>query len=110
MIWRTPIRHSGPPHPCRRWANRSCVLVKRAELALGGLSSAEPRLGQPWPPFDGSGGDLGRLSQHGRAYLGERVGLVPLGDGGQFALQVVQLAGPRVAERVGVVAAAIPVV
>ena len=32
-------------------------LVERAKLALGGLCSAEPRLGEPWPPLGRAGED-----------------------------------------------------
>ena len=38
----------------RRWrATRRTTSSRceRTELALGGLCSAEPRLGEPWPPF-----------------------------------------------------------
>src|SRR3954463_3254088 len=42
-------------HRRTRLANR---LSEGTELALGRLRSAEPRLGQPWPPFDRSRRDL----------------------------------------------------
>src|SRR5437868_12384131 len=59
-------------------------LVERAKLALGGLRSAEPRLGEPWPPLGRAGEDrLGaaggrrrspsRLECRG-AHLRERLG------------------------------------
>src|SRR4051812_43496950 len=39
------------------WSVSSTHLVERAELALGGLRSAEPRLGEPWPPLGRAGED-----------------------------------------------------
>src|SRR3954447_6073129 len=32
-------------------------VLERPELALGGLRSAEPRLGEPWPPLGRAGED-----------------------------------------------------
>src|SRR5438477_12571054 len=59
-------------------------LVERAKLALGGLRSAEPRLGEPWPALGRAGEDRlvaaggGRRSpsrlERRRAHLRERLG------------------------------------
>src|SRR3954451_14672002 len=76
-----------------------------AELALSGLSSAEPRLGQPWPPFHGA--DLYGFAQDQLAYLGE--GAAALGDTRELALKPVKLRAPGPAECRGVVDTALPV-
>ena len=49
------------PPSMRRWLRSrritSSSRCERAKLALGGLRSAEPRLGEPWPPLGRAGED-----------------------------------------------------
>src|SRR5690242_4389915 len=84
------------------------AVVERAELALRRLSSAEPRLGQPRPPFRGAHFDLWRLTED-RLSNGLEIPTA-LGDVRELALEIVELRRPRPAERVGVVGATFPVV
>src|SRR4051812_3543833 len=58
-----------PPRPRRGGLRCGLDPVERAELALGRLRSAEPRLGQPWPPLHRPSEDLAALAQHGRSDL-----------------------------------------
>src|SRR3954465_1435645 len=101
-----------------RLANR---LSERTELALGRLRSAEPRLGQPWPPFDRSRCDL-RIRAGRGSGAPARARRVPPGrppgplaasgraldESAEPRLQLVHLRvrrGPAPAQALGVVAA-----
>src|SRR4051794_33214738 len=82
-------------------------LVERAELALGRLSSAEPRLGQPWPPLYRADFELW-AARDSRADLAEIAAVLRYLR--EFTLKPVELGAPGPAERVGVVRPALPVV
>src|SRR3954470_19347631 len=97
-------------HRRTRLANR---LSERTELALGRLRSAEPRLGQPWPPFDRSRCDLRiRAGRGSDALVRPRRRLAARGraldESAEPRLQLVHLRvrrGPAPAQALGVVAA-----
>src|SRR5207247_2161615 len=99
-------------------------LVERAKLALGGLRSAEPRLGEPGPPLGRAGEDrlgaaggrrrspsrLERRRAHLRERLGDRLGArrALLDERREAGLEAVAVGidrPPPVAEPLGVVAA-----
>src|SRR5205085_7553413 len=99
-------------------------LVERAKLALGGLRSTEPRLGEPWPPLGRAGEDrrgaaggrrrspsrLERRRAHLRERLGDRLGArrALLDERREAGLEAVAIGvdrGPPVAEPLGIVAA-----
>src|SRR4051794_2220285 len=98
--------------PCRV-PNPLWSRLERTELVLGRLSSAEPRLGQPWPPFYRSGLDLGLCADCGaNALVGARGGLVrgrrTLHESRQPGLKIVHervRGGPGPAQPLGVVLA-----